>query len=245
MLTLKKNRKLGIMLDDILTGIPLGFFLSFMIGPVFFVLLETSITKGIKAALIFDSGVIFADIVFILIAYFTSYKLLESIKDDPIIFILGGLIMLGYGLLSLYLNFKTKLIEDTNEEQLKIVLNTKNYIGYFIKGFALNFINIGVLGFWLGILLTFGPKFDMVNSRLLIFFTAVIGMYLVTDLGKMFLAKQLQKKLTPKNILKVKKFSSYVLIIFGAFLMFQGIFPDKKEILREKINQIELNSSNS
>lgn len=233
------------MLDDILTGIPLGFFLSFMIGPVFFVLLETSITKGVKAALIFDSGVILADITFILIAYFTSYKLLESIKDDPIIFIIGGAIMLGYGLISLYINFKTKLIEEANEEQLQIVLNTKNYVGYFIKGFALNFINIGVLGFWLGILLTFGPKFDMVSSRLIIFFASVIGMYLVTDLGKMFLAKQLRKKLNPKNILKVKKISSYVLIIFGAFLMFQGLFPDKKEILKEKIHQIELKQSKS
>jgi threonine/homoserine/homoserine lactone efflux protein len=233
------------MLDDILTGIPLGFFLSFMIGPVFFVLLETSITKGFKAALIFDSGVIVADITFILVAYFTSYKLLESIKDDPIIFIIGGAIMLGYGLISLYINFKTKLIEEANEEQLKIVLNTKNYVGYFIKGFALNFINIGVLGFWLGILLTFGPKFDMVSSRLIIFFASVIGMYLATDIGKMFLAKQLRKKLNPKNILKIKKISSYVLIIFGAFLMFQGVFPDKKEILKEKINQIDLRQSKS
>ncbi|HRB73280.1 MAG TPA: LysE family translocator, partial [Flavobacterium sp.] len=41
------------MIDDILTGIPLGFFLSFMIGPVFFVLLETSITKGFRAAMSF------------------------------------------------------------------------------------------------------------------------------------------------------------------------------------------------
>ncbi|UYW00920.1 LysE family transporter [Flavobacterium agricola] len=228
------------MFDDILTGIPLGFFLSFMIGPVFFVLLETSITRGVKAALIFDSGVIFADIVFILIAYFTSYKLLERIKDDPIIFIVGGLIMLVYGLISLYLNFRTKIIQEVNKEEIKIVLNTKNYVGYFFKGFALNFINIGVLGFWLGILLTFGPKFDMVSSRLLVFFIAVIVMYFITDLGKIFLAKQLQKKLTAQNILKVKKISSFILIIFGAFLMFQGFFPGKKEILKEKIHQIEL-----
>jgi len=229
------------MLDDILTGIPLGFFLSFMIGPVFFVLLETSITKGIKAALIFDSGVIVADITFILVAYFTSYKLLESIKDDPIIFIIGGAIMLVYGLISLYINFKTKVVEEANQEQMQIVLNTKNYIGYFVKGFALNFINIGVLGFWLGILLTFGPKVDMVSSRLIVFFSAVIAMYLLTDIGKIFLAKQLQKKLNRKNILKVKKFSGYVLVVFGAFLMFQGFFPDKKDILKNKMNQIENN----
>ncbi len=57
------------MIQDILTAIPLGIFLSFLIGPVFFVLLETSAVKGFRAALAFDFGVILADIVFILIAY--------------------------------------------------------------------------------------------------------------------------------------------------------------------------------
>lgn len=231
------------MLDDILTGIPLGFFLSFMIGPVFFVLLETSITKGIRAALIFDFGVIAADIAFILIAYFTSYKLLERIKDDPIIFIIGGFIMLAYGLISLYLNFKTKLIEEKDKEQINEFMNTKNYIGYFLKGFGLNFINIGVLGFWLGILLTFGPKFDMASSRLISFFISVIAAYLITDLGKIFLAKQLKSKLNQKNILKVKKISSYVLIVFGAVLMFQGLFPEKKELIKNKFQNMEISAS--
>ena len=43
------------MWDDIQTAIPLGFFLSFVVGPVFFVLLETSVTKGFRAATVFDS----------------------------------------------------------------------------------------------------------------------------------------------------------------------------------------------
>ena len=60
------------MIEDILSGIPLGIFLSFMVGPVFFVLLETSALKGFRAALVFDMGVVLADIVFISIAYFSS-----------------------------------------------------------------------------------------------------------------------------------------------------------------------------
>ena len=57
------------MINDILSGIPWGIFLSFMIGPVFFILLETSIIKGFRAALVFDIGVVLGDIVFIAIAY--------------------------------------------------------------------------------------------------------------------------------------------------------------------------------
>ena len=48
------------MIEDIQAAIPLGFFLAFMIGPVFFVLLETSVIKGFRAALAFDLGVILA-----------------------------------------------------------------------------------------------------------------------------------------------------------------------------------------
>ena len=48
------------MIEDIQAAIPLGFFLAFMIGPVFFMLIETSITKGVRAAIAFDIGVIIA-----------------------------------------------------------------------------------------------------------------------------------------------------------------------------------------
>ena len=52
------------MINDILAGIPWGILLSFMIGPVFFILLETSIIKGFRAALVFDLGVILGELRF-------------------------------------------------------------------------------------------------------------------------------------------------------------------------------------
>ena len=68
----------------------IGFFMAFMIGPVFFMLIQTSILKGARAAISFDVGVISGDITFILIAYFGSRSLLEKIKDDPRLFFIGG-----------------------------------------------------------------------------------------------------------------------------------------------------------
>jgi threonine/homoserine/homoserine lactone efflux protein len=75
------------MINDILTGIPWGVLLSFMIGPVFFILLETSIIKGFRAALVFDLGVVFGDIFFITIAYLGSYRLIQSLNDNSSLFI--------------------------------------------------------------------------------------------------------------------------------------------------------------
>lgn len=88
------------MVQDILAAIPLGFFLAFLLGPVFFVLLETAAIKGFRAAFFFDLGVILSDIVFLFIAYLSTSKLLKSLKDDPALYIFGGVILATYGVIS-------------------------------------------------------------------------------------------------------------------------------------------------
>ena len=218
-------------MDLFFTGISLGFFLSFMIGPVFFILIETSLTKGFKAALTFDSGVILADICFILIAYFSSFKLINRIKDDPALFLFGGMIMLTYGIISFIRLQKLKKAEIHIEAS-----NYKNnYFSLFAKGFLLNFINVGVLGFWLAIIITIGPQLEMNHNKMIQFFIFVIVAYLITDIFKILLAKQLKSKLTPKNILKVKKLSSIVLIIFGAVIMSKSFIKNDPDFIKDKI----------
>ena len=224
------------MVNDILSGIPWGIFLSFMIGPVFFILLETSILKGFRAAIVFDLGVILGDIVFIGIAYLGSYRLIQSLKDKPALFIFGGMLMLAYGIISFISLRKEKKI-DTKKIDNEII--RKDYFSLFIKGFFLNIINIGVLGFWLAIIISVGPKLDMQTSRMVTFFTAVIITYLLVDCIKILLAKQLKTKMTPTNILKIKKGISIVLMVFGIVLITQGWFPKEKEMVKNAFQKIE------
>ena len=224
------------MINDILSGIPWGIFLSFMIGPVFFILLETSIIKGFRAAFVFDLGVILGDIVFIAIAYLGSYRLIQSLKDNSALFMFGGILMLAYGVIS-YITLRKEKKIDTKVIDNEII--RKNYTGLFIKGFFLNIINIGVLGFWLAIIISVGPKLEMQTSRMMTFFTAVILTYLLVDCIKIVLAKQLKTKLTPTNILKIKKGISIVLMIFGVVLITQGWFPKEKEKLKDVLERID------
>ena len=224
------------MINDIITGIPWGIFLSFMIGPVFFILLETSITKGFRAALVFDFGVVLGDIFFIAIAYLGSYRLIQSLKDKPALFMFGGMLMLVYGIIS--------FVKLKKEGKIKYALIDKeiikkNYLSLFIKGFLLNVINIGVLGFWLAIIISVGPKLEMQTSRMITFFISVIVSYLLIDCLKIVLAKQLKTKLTPSNILKVKKGISIILIIFGIVLITQGWFPKEKEMVKNALEKID------
>lgn len=220
------------MLQDILSGIPLGFFLAFMVGPAFFILLETAAMRGFKAAFAFDIGVIIADIVFIIIAYFSTSQLLRSIKDDPGLFIFGGSILSIYGLIA-YIKVKKATYTKADFEVQK--LKRKDVFGIVMKGFLLNFINIGVLGFWLGLLIIFGPSLEMEGSRLIVFFTSILVTYLVIDVFKILLAKRLSKKLTPRRITLFKKAISFLLIIFGITLILRGIIPKEIEKIENKI----------
>lgn len=222
------------MLEDIFSAIPLGVFLAFMVGPAFFVLLETAAMRGFKAAFSFDMGVILADIVFILIAYFSTNQLLRSIKDDPALFIFGGSVLAIYGVIS-YLKIKKATYTRADFEVQK--LKRKDYLGIVAKGFLLNFINIGVLGYWLGLLIIFGPSMEMQGSRLTVFFTTIILTYLVVDILKILLAKKLNKKLTPKRIALSKKGISLLLIIFGIILILRGVIPDRIEKIETDIEK--------
>ena len=225
-------------LQDILTAIPWGLLLAFSIGPGFFVLLETSITKGFRAAFTFDLGIVFGDIIFILIAYFSSYRLIQTIKDDPALFIFGGLVMLTYGIISFINNRKEARKIKIDEIDPKELAKT-NYASLFFKGFFLNFINIGVLGFWLAILITIVPQLELKTSRMLTFFSTLIVTYFVTDIFKILLAKQLRSKLNPKNILLIKKIISIVLIVSGIFLLSQGWFPKEQKIVNKAFEELE------
>lgn len=202
-------------------------------------LLETSITKGFRAAFTLDLGIVFGDIIFILIAYLSTNQLLEQLKDNPTLFIVGGLIMVSYGLISFILLKKSFIKKQQEEEVDNDNIPQNNYFALFFKGFLLNFINIGILGFWLMIIITYGPQMEMKTERISWFFAAILFFYLLFDVAKIILAKQLKNKLTPQNIYKIKRVISIVILIFGIFFMLQGFFPKEKEKIQEKLEQFK------
>lgn len=204
----------------------IGFFMAFMIGPVFFMLIQTSILKGARAAIVFDLGVILGDLTFILIAYYGSRSLLEKIKDDPRLFFIGGLVLIIYGLIT-YLEKENKK-EALESAKIVNVPIKNNYLKLFFKGFFLNFINVGVLAFWLGSVLVIGPTLEMKQDTIFLYFGTVLVGYFITDLGKIFLAKQLKNKMTPPVIFRVKKIMGIILIVCGVFLMLKGFIPNEK-----------------
>ena len=209
-------------MSEFLPAIPIGIVLAFTIGPVFFTVLETSITKGVKAAIFVDIGVVVSDVVFFIIAFFSTNTLLNSIKENTgSWYFLGGVLLVAYAGVSLI-----KIIQEKNNPENKLgaqLENSPNLFKMAVKGFLLNIINVVVLFYWVGIILYFGPQLDMDESKIYLFFMVIISTYFTIDLGKIYLAQQLKKKLTDFVIKTIKIVVNSFIVICGLFLIFKGI----------------------
>jgi len=199
-----------------LTPISVGFFTAFIMGPVFWVLIETSITKGFRAAVAFDTGVILADVLFIVATYYGSVKLFLSESNKDGLFVLGGTIILLFGVYSW-------LTRSKEEEKIEVTESKHNYFGLAAKGFAINIFNVGVFIFWGGVTIVAGPSTGNDPFSFVTFFAIVLLSYFITDLGKIVVAKQLKVFINEKTIVFVKSLLALILVISGIVLIIGGV----------------------
>ena len=100
------------MLELIFSAVGLGFMLSLVfIGPVFFLLIETSLFRGAKHALSLDFGVIAADILCIVAAYFSSQDIIHIIDQYPSFYRISALIIFIYGIFMMLSKTKMHISE--------------------------------------------------------------------------------------------------------------------------------------
>mgnify|MGYP000671040060 CR=1 FL=1 len=207
---------------DFIPAIPIGIILSFTIGPVFFTVIETSISKGIKAAIFLDIGVVISDVVFFAIAFFGTTSLLNSIEENTSSwYFLGGVLLATYGAVSLI-----KILQEKNKKENKegaTLDDAPNFIRLAIKGFLLNIINVVVLFYWVGIILYFGPQLEMEKHKIALFFVVIVSTYFSVDLAKIYLAQQLKNKLTDNVIKGIKIIVNLFIVVCGLFLLYKGM----------------------
>lgn len=203
------------MLQLILSAVGLGFMLSLVfIGPIFFLLIETSFSRGPKHALALDLGVVSADIVCIIAAYYASADLVQLIDKHPSFYRVTALIILVYGIFMMVSKTKMHL---QNEE--KII--GQNYIKTFFNGFLLNFLNVGVILFWLVTVISVRNQYPD-SDNFFLYLGLVIATYLGIDLIKIFLAKQFHSKLTQKVANRIRNGVGIILILFSFFIFLQS-----------------------
>ena len=206
---------------EFLPAVPLGILLSFSFGPLFFILLETSISKGIKQAFFIDIGVVAADITFFSVAYFGASKLITE-ENQPALFVLGGVLLSSYGVLSFFKTYKKRKKQQKGKVK---VIETPNLFSLAVKGYLLNIINVAVLFFWTGVLFVIGPKFEMETGKTWLFFLATVSTYILVNLCKYYFASKLKTKLTDSILYKMKQVLNFFVFVFGVYLVVSGSVP--------------------
>ena len=207
-------------MTDFLPAIFLGIILSFTIGPVFFTILEISVSKGFKAAVFFNIGVVFSEIVFFAIAYASTSSLLESIQENPSWKVLGGVLLSFYAGITLLGMYQNK--DDVDHYSFNPKSESPSVIKNMIRGFLLNIINFAVLVFWILVVANYGPGFQDTDYKMVMFFLAIVGTDFSIDLGKIYLAQELKNYLTKEIIVKIKLAVNVIILIIGLVLIFKG-----------------------
>jgi threonine/homoserine/homoserine lactone efflux protein len=220
-------------MDFVFHAFTIGLLLSLMPAPVFFVLLENSITKGIRSALAIDFGVMLSDIVYILLSvlFVDQINTLLTGKNKELFDILGGLIFIAFGLFNLFKKSKMhngdrELEEVTEKYHLKESADPKKNFGLMIaKGFLLNFANPLVIFYWLSMASVAKRESpDDSNGFLFLYLGIILTTFIAFDIIKIFTAKKIRNLVTVQLLNRLNKFIGSVFIAFGLFFIFRVLF---------------------
>jgi threonine/homoserine/homoserine lactone efflux protein len=198
---------------NVLEGIGMGLLLSLIIGPVFFALIQNSITKGFKYAVAMATGVILSDAVYVFISYFGVSALARSPNIEIWLGYLGGAFLIGFGIVS----FFKKGMKRPNSGGLATDQPRKR-IG-FLKGFSLNGINPFVLLFWASIAGLVQLRDDYTTLDIWGYYLGILITVFSIDVAKAYGAHKIKRFITARLMMYLNRGVAIVLIGFGIRLI--------------------------
>ena len=199
----------------ILQAIPIGFVIAITPGAALFGIIQTSISRGFKAGILFALGITISDILIISLCLWG----MVSIMDNPTIrftlSILGGLILIVYGLFTFF-NKKSDFSVKKQKEVLDSTGTTsiKPYQCFF-KGFAFNFTNPFVWVLWLGIT----PYSGNTTQLHILFFVSILLTVFIIDLMKSFFAGKIKNIITHQVGYIINRVVGLVFCLLGVIMI--------------------------
>ena len=202
-------------MEVILNGVISGIVLAFLIGPVFFTILQTSIERGFGSGALVAVGVSLSDAFYITLTYMGVYQLFDNGDFREYLAYFGGVVLLTFGVY--YLFVKSKRLYQFDPEKVG-VNNPWRLVG---KGFIINGLSPMVLIFWLGTVGVATTKLGYSTPHKAIpFFASIVSTVFLTDILKAKLADKLRRILTPKFIRNLNIVLGFVLLVFGLRLIY-------------------------
>lgn len=107
-----------------------------------------------------------------------------------------------------------------------IEIKTPSPVLLLLKGFFLNLFNPAVWFLWLGNVTAVGKTFSYSVVKMIIYFSIVLGLVLLVELFKVFLAGKIKKFLTDKIMHTVNYVTGSALVLFGIILIYNHFFEN-------------------
>jgi len=202
----------------LLNGIEFGIVLAFLVGPVFFSIIHTSIDKGFWVGVLVAVGVSISDLMYVLICYFGLSTFVTQPQVKIYMGFIGGAILLAFGAYYLFIKSRRKPADSAGE------IPGRRKTRYLIKGFLINTMSPMVPLFWIGSVSMATLEFGyLTKSQFAVFFTGVLVTALATDIAKAYLAGRLRGIITPRILAWMNAGVGLVLIAFGGRLLLTAI----------------------
>ncbi|MBL7870723.1 MAG: LysE family transporter [Cyclobacteriaceae bacterium] len=202
-------------MEIIFNGIKLGIVLAFLIGPVFFTIIQTSVERGFWNGVLVSLGVSLSDILYVTICYFGVIQFINDPNFRESLAYVGGGILGLFGLYHLFIKSRR------NIRVAVAAAEGRKMYRYFVKGFIINGLSPMVLIFWIGTISVASLDFGYSHGyEFFIFFSIVLITVLATDILKAYLADKLRRLVTRRLMMIMNVIVGICLIIFGARLIF-------------------------
>ncbi|MBS1488233.1 MAG: LysE family transporter [Bacteroidetes bacterium] len=200
----------------VLHGIQFGIVLAFLVGPVFFMIIQTSVEKGFWNGALVAIGVSLSDILYVTICYFGLFQFLNDPSSRKNMAYIGGVILIIFGLY--YLVIKAR----RSSASFHAAIETKP-LKYILKGFIINGFTPMVLVFWIGTISYATVNFEYTKGiQFFIFFVSLLVTVLATDITKAYLADRLRRMVTHRFLTIMNVLVGICLIGFGIRLLVMG-----------------------
>ena len=202
----------------ILEGILFGLTLTILLGPIFIVLVQSSLERGARAGLIAASGIWTSDILIVAISLVFIKRISPYIQSQGFVFwvgLIGGIVLCAVGAATFVR--KAKLDFDKRK------FSASNVLGYWTKGFLVNTINPFTFIFWLSVITSFVASRLLNNLESILFTGSIIFTIMVTDSLKVLLAKLIRKRINERLLGIINKIAGTALIIFGIVLLVRSV----------------------
>jgi threonine/homoserine/homoserine lactone efflux protein len=195
----------------LLEGYLIGLSMVVFLGPVFFTLLQSTLQHGIKIGFAIVAGIIMSDVLVVMLCSYGTQSFFLHPKNQFWLALVGSVVLFFMG---------AKYILKPNYNcSTTLQPSVFTWSGFFVKGFAVNFINPFVFMVWIATITYAESTYKGDNETIIFLLAALLGI-LTTDSLKVLLASKLTSVLQPVVLRKLFIVIGLILIGFGCRLLY-------------------------